>query len=210
MTSDRVLGIERVLAHRLKGVSVLLEGIYDHGNMAAVMRTCEALGVYRVHFVDLPLNPKAARRVGQGAQKWLSLRRHTAVPAAVSFLRQQGYRLWASSLGAPKRINELDLDRPVCLVFGNEHEGISAELRALCDESYEIPMLGYTQSLNVACAASIALFSVTERYRQQLAQSSDLSDEDRAELREEYHRRVVRGSELLIGARASGQSDLDE
>ena len=66
VTPRRAQRIERVIEARIKGITVLLEGIYDHGNITAVMRTCDALGVHNVHLVDLPYVFKPARRVAQG------------------------------------------------------------------------------------------------------------------------------------------------
>ena len=86
LNERRAQRIEQVLARRLSGITVLLEGTYDHGNIAAVLRTCEAFGVQSVHLVDLPSTFKPARKVGQGAQKWLTLRIHDTVKAAAESL----------------------------------------------------------------------------------------------------------------------------
>ncbi len=58
---------------------------------------------------------------------------------------------------APTPLEDVDFSRPTALVFGNERLGVSAELLALCDGAFTIPMYGLTESLNVSVAASIAI-----------------------------------------------------
>jgi tRNA (guanosine-2'-O-)-methyltransferase len=198
LSERRIALMEEVIARRLTGVAVLLESLYDHGNLAAVMRTCEALGVLRVHWVDLPDTYKEARKVSQGAQKWLDVREHADVGSAVGWFRERGYRLAAADLDATMSLEELDVSAPVALVFGNEREGISASMRAACDVTYRIPMVGFAQSLNISCAAAISLYETVRRYRERLGATGDLSVEEAAEVRELFYRRAVKRSELLL------------
>jgi tRNA G18 (ribose-2'-O)-methylase SpoU len=54
---------------------------------------------------------------------------------------------------------------PVCIVFGHEVEGISAEISALCDTHVRIPMLGCKHSLNVATAGGVVIYELLRKYR---------------------------------------------
>ena len=198
MVDRRVERIEEVIRRRLWGITVLLEELSDHGNTVAIMRTCEALGIQNVHLVELDGQFKPAKKVGQGADKWLTIHVHESAEHAVDSLRSQGYRLLAAELTASETLHGIELSGPVVLVFGGELDGITSRLSDLCDGSFKIPLVGQTQSLNVSCAAAITLHEISNRYRDALGRDSDLSDEEAAEVRELFYRRSVRASELLL------------
>ena len=60
-------------------------------------------------------------------------------------------------------LHELNLTEPVCLVFGNEHGGISEEIIAMADGNFIIPQVGIIKSLNISVACAVCLY---EAYRQ--------------------------------------------
>lgn len=202
LTQRRARRIEEVLSTRLAGVRVLTERFFDHGNIVAIMRTCEAFGVFGIDLLEFDTLFRPAKKVGQGAHKWLDVHKHTSVEEAVETLKAGGYRLVGATLTANQRLEEIDVAKPLVVVFGNEHEGITQELEALCDEAFCIPMMGYTQSLNVSCAAAITVYDVTRRYRQSIGCAGDLSDGEKNRLRAVYYRRAVKHSELLLEASA--------
>lgn len=198
LSDERARGIERVIGQRLKGVTVLLEELYDHGNIVAIMRTCEALGVQGVHLIEREGEFKRAKKIGRGADKWLSIQVHFDPVSAATALKARGYRLLAADLEADRPLERVDVTQPVALVLGNEHEGITPALRDLCDERFAIPMVGQTQSLNVSCAGAICLYSLVSRVRARLGGGTDLTEEDQAAVRETFYRRSVRASDLIV------------
>ena len=198
MVDRRVERIEEVISRRLWGITVLLEELSDHGNTVAIMRTCEALGIQNVHLVELDGEYKPAKKIGKGADKWLTIHVHKSSTEAAAVLTGQGYRLLAAELAAPTPLEAIELSDPVALVFGGEKEGITPELSELCDGSFRISMVGHTQSLNVSCAAAISLYAVANRYRKALGQEGDLAPDQAAVVRELFYRRSVRASELLV------------
>jgi len=198
LSEERTERIETVISHRIKGLTVLLEQPYDHGNIVAIMRTCETFGVHDVHIVERDGAFKQAKKVGQGADKWLNIEVHQTPQNAAAKLKSAGYQLLAADLTATRPLSEFDLTGRVALVFGTEKEGISETLRTLCDDSYAIPMVGFTQSLNLSCAAAISLHTASQVYRSHLAGDSDLTEEQAAEVRAFFYRRSVRYSEVLL------------
>jgi 23S rRNA (guanosine2251-2'-O)-methyltransferase len=54
---------------------------------------------------------------------------------------------------------------PVCVLFGHEVDGLSAELTAACDTHVRLPMLGLKHSLNVSCAGAIVMYELLRKYR---------------------------------------------
>ncbi|MGZ6126175.1 MAG: TrmH family RNA methyltransferase, partial [Myxococcales bacterium] len=80
----------------------------------------------------------------------------------------------------------LPADRPVALLFGNEHEGPSAATLRACSGTFRIPMAGFTQSFNVSVAAAIALSHLAAARRQHLGAAGDLSAAARVQLRDRF------------------------
>ena len=67
LTKRRLERIEAALVHRSYGITVVLEALYDQGNVAAVMRTCDGLGVQRVNLILTNPYYKTDRKVSQGS-----------------------------------------------------------------------------------------------------------------------------------------------
>lgn len=180
MIADRrVERMQQVLDERLGHVRCAIEAVYHRHNVSAILRTCDALGVHRVHLVAgerLRVSKGAAR----GAERWLSLRHHDGPTEAIEALRADGFRVFVADLeGDPRTPEELPLDRPICLWFGAELVGVSPEARAAADGVVTLPMRGMAQSLNVSVAAALALRPVAERARA-LGRSAFLTAPERA------------------------------
>jgi tRNA (guanosine-2'-O-)-methyltransferase len=95
--------------------------------------------------------------------------------------------VWAGHLDDRGRLyTDLSADRPIALLFGNEHEGPSAQTLAACTGTFRIPMAGFTQSFNVSVAAGIALAHVTAARRRALGAAGDLPPQARVQLRDRF------------------------
>ena len=109
----------------------------------------------------------AARRVAKGSHRWLDIRTFTTVPSCVAALRERGYRIVVATMEG--EFGPADLpNAPTAVVFGNEHSGVSDELRDLADGGYAIPMVGFAESLNVSVAAAVTFFAGTRDQKGQL------------------------------------------
>src|SRR2546421_11250060 len=159
LTPERLARIDAVVCARLRSVTVVLDRLLDAHNVAAVLRTAEGLGLARVHVVPHDARDDAAhRRVTQDAHKWLDVETHTSGAQAARALARQGFAVYAGQLDPQARpYTEIAADRPVALLFGNEHEGPSTEAVSACGGSFRIPMAGFTQSFHVSGAAGIPL-----------------------------------------------------
>ena len=180
--------IEQVLAARTRSVTVVLERLEDAFNMAAVLRTCEGMGLQDVHVVrnpDAPFGPNT--RVTQGCDKWLDLHLYKDAPTCVERLRAQGYRVLASTLrpGATS-LFDLRFDQRTALVFGNERFGCSEAMQAAADGAFWIPMQGFSQSMNISAAAAATVTRAVAWRREHLGVQGDLTDEEKAELRHRF------------------------
>lgn len=157
-----------VLRDRLGHVRCAVEHLHHRHNASAILRTCDALGIHRVHLVgDRHFAP--SQGASRGAYRWLELYRHRHASEAIAAIRAAGCRLYVADLAddavAPRAV---PLDQPVCLWFGAELAGVCDEARDEADGVVTIPMRGMAQSLNVSVATALALEPVAERARQEV------------------------------------------
>ena len=188
LTGERQARIESVVEARLQSVTAVLDRLLDPHNTAAILRTAEGLGLARVHLVaHEAADGIAHRRVTQDAHKWLDVEAHASGALAARRLRESGFAVWAGHLDRAARLySELPADRPMALLFGNEHEGPSPETLAACTGTFRIPMAGFTQSFNVSVAAGIALAHLAAARRRLLGRPGDLPEEARVQLRDRF------------------------
>ena len=190
LTPERKARIQSVVDARLRSVTVVLDRLLDPHNTAAILRTAEGLGIAKAHVVPHEAGDSVAhRRVTQDAHKWLEVEMHPSGARAAGLLRLAGYEVWAGHLAPEARLHtEVPADRPVALLFGNEHEGPSPATLAACTGVFRIPMAGFTQSFNVSVAAGIALSQICAARRAFLHQAGDLSPQERRALRSRFLR----------------------
>jgi tRNA (guanosine-2'-O-)-methyltransferase len=190
LTPQRLARIDAVIAGRLRSVTVVLDRLLDAHNVAAVLRTCEGLGIARVHVVPHDARDAGAhRRVTQDADKWIDVRIEDEGAAVAKKLASEGFAVYAGHLDAQARpYTDIPVDRPVALLFGNEHEGPSPQTLAACAGTFRIPMAGFTQSFNVSVAAGIALSQICSARRALLRSPGDLSSDEQRELRSRFLR----------------------
>ena len=195
--------IDRVVAERLGTLTLVLEGVHDPHNLAAVLRTAEGLGLQEVHVIlggsGAPAGFRPSAKITQGADKWLDVTRHHGPEACVGALRERGFQLFASLLDDEAQpLDQLPFERKIALIFGNEHEGVSRELADACDGCFRIPMYGFTQSFNVSVAAAIAIHTGVAAVRRGVGGSGgNLSRNERAALRRRFYARAVKQGRKL-------------
>ncbi len=190
LTSERVQKIERVASQRNFSNAVVLEGIYDRGNISAVMRTAEAFGFVNFHVIETQERFKEANRVTQGADKWTEVQKWKNTKDCILDLKKRGHKIVATSLEASKPLNEIDWTVPTALVLGNEKEGISKEMFELSDERVIIPMTGFVQSFNISVAGALCLYHIYSKRMEKLGQVGDVSPEQIEILKAHYYLRT--------------------
>lgn len=167
MTPERNALVASRLDQRQPDLTVLMEQVHKPHNFSAILRSCDAVGVYRAHAVPPEGEFPVISHTAQGAEKWVYVRRFPDMAMAASELRQQGLTLLAAHLGdGACDFRQADLCRPVAIVLGTERHGVSAQAMRCVDGLIAIPMLGMVESLNVSVACALILF---EAQRQRLA-----------------------------------------
>lgn len=169
MTPRRQARIETVLAHRQNNLTVVLENVFDPHNVSAVMRSCDAVGVQEIYVLNtrIPRHKKWGSRSSSSAAKWLTVHQFEDTADCMAALRRKYACILTTHLSSDAvSLYSLDLARSTALVFGNEHAGVSDEIRALCDGNFAIPQVGMILSLNISVACAVSLY---EAFRQKTA-----------------------------------------
>ena len=144
---------------------VVLDGITDVGNFGAIARSAECLGV---HAIIVPAQGSAqinaeAMKASAGALNNVLVCREKNLLTAVSFLKTNGIRIFATEMKSSSEISKADFTVPCAIVMGSEGNGVSKEILKQCDERLRINMTGKTESLNVSVSAGIVLYEVLKQ-----------------------------------------------
>ncbi len=166
MTPKRFKRIQAVLQRRQPDLTVLLEDVHKPHNLSAIIRTCDAVGVFELHAVNLASELPLVSQIAQGSEKWVYLRTQSNIKIAITSLQERGFKVCAAHL-SQKAVDyrNLDYTKPTAILLGAEKWGVSQEAAGLVDEHIIIPLVGMVQSLNVSVAAAVILF---EAQRQRL------------------------------------------
>jgi len=195
--------VEKVLDHRTRYVTVVLENIYQSQNASAVIRTCECMGLQDVHVIEDTAKYQLNVRVLKGSDKWISLQRYrnkniNNTEACFNRLKSDGYRiLLADPSEDGVSIDEIQVKSgKMALVFGNELRGVSDYAVQNCDQKIRIPMFGFTESLNISVSVAICLNTILSKLR-----LSDLpiglTEEEKQIIRLHWFKKIVRRSDIL-------------
>jgi tRNA (guanosine-2'-O-)-methyltransferase len=181
-TPERCARLRDVFARRVQAVTVVMDAPHDPHNGAAVLRSCDAFGVARLHVVERVEQFLAARTVSRGSEQWVETRRYDDAATAIAALRASGHELVATHPQGELSPDDLRGIPRLALVLGNERQGIRDDLVAACGRSVRIAMRGFAESLNVSVTAAILLHHATE------GRPGDLDEEQRTWL---YARALV-------------------
>ena len=201
LTPERREKIERVAQGRCFDISVVLESIYDRGNISAVMRTAEGLGFSNFHIIETFEKFKNANRVTQGADKWVESKKWKSTDDFIQFAKQNKIRICVTSLEAAKPIHEIDFSTPLALVLGNEKDGVSKKMLEAADERVIIPMPGFVQSFNISVAGALCLYQVYQDRLKRLGRVADVTPEQIEILKAQYAMRTLDSAEDILKAK---------
>ncbi|MEM9404175.1 MAG: tRNA (guanosine(18)-2'-O)-methyltransferase TrmH [Pseudomonadota bacterium] len=159
MTPERFAKLRARLDRRQPDLTVLAENTHKTHNIAAMLRTADAVGLFTVHAVFETTEFRHHHRVAGGARKWVNLTLHDSTRAATDELQGGGFRLLAAHPGVDAiDYREIDYTQKTALVMGSELDGISDDAASAVDAFVSIPMEGMGASLNVSVAAALLLY----------------------------------------------------
>jgi tRNA (guanosine-2'-O-)-methyltransferase len=170
LTDNRKNLFKKVLDKRTRHFAVVLEDIFQPHNASAVVRTADIFGVQDVHAIENKYTNKVSRHVAKGSQKWVTSKRYKSdgdnTKICLDNLREKGYQIIATSPHNDScLLQDFDVTKKSAFVFGVEAEGVSNYVKEQADGFLKIPMVGFTESLNISVAAAIILQDVTTKLR---------------------------------------------
>lgn len=201
VTDKRKELFKTVLGQRTRHFTVVLENIYQQHNSSAVVRSCDIFGVQDLHVIENTYSSKVSRHVAKGSQKWLTFRRYKKdtnnTVECFQKLREDGYQIIATTPHNDScMLHDFDISKKSAFVFGVEKEGVSDYVMENADGFLKIPMVGFTESLNISVAAAIILENLTTRLRRSQLDWK-LSEEEVLELYIEWVQKSIKNVDKI-------------
>ena len=147
-------------------LTVVLDNIRSLNNVGSIFRTADGLGVEKLWLCGITGYPPQGEiaKTALGAEESVDWAYGADVVKVVELMKQMGYEIvMLEQAEGAVDLEDFSPTRPVCLVIGNEVDGVSDSVVPLCDRAIEINMLGVKNSLNVAVAFGVAAFSLRNK-----------------------------------------------
>lgn len=145
-----------------------MDNIRSLYNVGSIFRTADAAGVEKLVLCGITAAPPHAslRKTALGADERVAWEQERNGVKALARLRLAGCRVAAIETGAGAvDLYDWEPEFPLVVVFGNEVEGVSPAMLAMCDVRVSIPMHGIKRSLNVSTAAGVVCYELLRRRR---------------------------------------------
>ncbi|WP_299335751.1 RNA methyltransferase [uncultured Psychroserpens sp.] len=198
LTTQRKEKFERIVAQRTKHFTVATEDVYQLHNTSAVIRSCDVFGIQEVNIIEEQNTKKIDREIAMGSQKWVDLHRYHSVKDAIKDLKRKGYQIVATTPHENDSLLEtFDVTNKSCFFFGREMSGLSQEVIDQADCFLKIPMVGFTESLNISVSAAIILQHVTTKLKQSDV-NWHLTEDEQLEKRLDWCKKTIKSHKEII------------
>lgn len=197
VTEKRRTLFDKVLSERTRHFTVAIEDIYQPHNASAVVRSCEIFGIQDVHVIQNKYKFYASNQVAKGAQKWLDFKlfkekETNNTLACIDDLKSRGYKVIATTPHNDSCVlQDFDINEKAAFFFGVEKEGLSKDVMDNADGYLKIPMVGFTESLNISVAAAIILQSMNEKLKKSDVDWK-LKPDEKSELYQEWLEKSIK------------------
>jgi tRNA (guanosine-2'-O-)-methyltransferase len=196
--------MEKVLSQRTRKLTVVLEDIFQSQNASAAIRTCECFGIQDVHIIESRSKYGTNLKVLKGSHNWVNINKQKfnerdGPQSAFENLKAMGYKILVTSVSpGSQSIYDINPDAlgKIALVMGNELHGASSIAVANADALVHIPMVGFTESLNVSVSAAICISSLVNKIRSS-AIDWRLNEEEKSEIRLQWVKAMVNRVDVL-------------
>jgi len=166
LTENRKNKFRKVLENRTKHFTVVVEDIFQMHNASAVMRSCEIFGIQELNVIEQRYGKSIDKEIAMGAQKWVDIKTFDSISNCVDTMKNQGYQIIATTPHENDcEMDNFDISKPSALFFGTERDGLSDEILQRSDGFLKIPMVGFTESLNISVSAAIIIQNLMNRLR---------------------------------------------
>lgn len=198
ITEERKQRFSEIISQRTNHFTVAMEDVFQMHNTSAVVRTCEVFGVQQAHSIEGRYGKRLDEKIAMGAQKWVDVFRYDDTQKCIDILREKGYQIVATT---PHKdaylLNDFDISKKSAFFFGTEKEGLSEKVLAQADTYLKIPMVGFTESLNISVAVAIVLQQLTDKLRRSNIKWQ-LTNEERYSVLEQWTKISVRNVNDVI------------
>ena len=156
---ERFHKIRRLLEQRQVDLTLVMDNVNKPHNLAAIIRSCDSVGIHRMHAVSYRSSIRTKQRTAAGASKWVKVELEESIIPIGRKLRENGMQILVATY-RPDAVDfrSIDYTRPTAIVVGEELKGPSEEALQTADRCIYIPMAGMVESLNVSVAAAVILF----------------------------------------------------
>ncbi|MCX6119292.1 MAG: RNA methyltransferase [Proteobacteria bacterium] len=169
LTDKRRQRMIDTVSRRTNYIRLVVQDVHQPHNVSACIRSAEGFGIQNIDVVTLKTKFDTST-VARGVDHWVHINKHPSVKQCVDTLHNQGYLVAAAfPYGDAIALDELPIDKPIALAFGNEHEGLSKEWLELSDVRFTIPMSGIVESLNISVCAAISMYTTSQRALKKLS-----------------------------------------
>lgn len=198
LTDRRRELFKEILSNRTRHFTVVTEDVYQLHNTSAVMRTCDIFGIQDLHVVEEIEGKRIDKEIAMGAQKWVSLHRYGNINQCINTLKNQGYRIVATTPHKDSQfIDDFDVTQKAAFFFGKESDGLSDKVFSQADSFLKIPMYGFTESLNISVSAAIILQQVVSKLRKTTIDWK-LSEAEQLVLRLDWAKKSIKSIDQIL------------
>ena len=197
ITENRKEGFKRVLQNRTKHFTVAMEDVYQLHNTSAVMRSCEVFGIQELNVIEQKFGKRIDKEIALGAQKWVDVNRFATIQTCIDDLKGKGYQIIATTPHNDScLLQDFDISKPSAIFFGTEKLGLSEEVLQQADGFLKIPMVGFTESLNISVSAAIIIQDITARLRRSTI-NWQLTEEELFEKQLDWTRKSIKDIDFI-------------
>jgi len=198
ITENRIERFKNILSQRTKHFTVATEDVYQLHNTSAVMRSCDVFGIQELSIVEEANSKSIDREIAMGAQKWVDLNRYHSTKDCITDLKSKGYQIVATTPHVDDcELIDFDITKKSCFFFGRETEGLSQQVIDQADCFLKIPMVGFTESLNISVSAAIILQHVTAKLRKSTI-IWQLTDAEIIEKRCDWIKKTIKDYDAIV------------
>ena len=198
LSPERKQRFLEVLSYRTKYLTVAAEDVFQMHNASAIVRSCDVFGIQELHLIEGRYGQRIDKNIALGAQQWVDVKSYKNSLECIDSLKAAGYRIAATvPTGKAVPLSEFILDCKTALFFGTEKEGLSEEVIDKADAFIQIPMVGFSESLNVSVSAAIIL----QRLSTELRNSNlpwQLTEDEKMEKRLDWAKKTIKQSAQII------------
>ena len=165
LTKNRLTRFDKVVNERTKHFVAVVEDIYNERNASAVIRTCDCFGIQEINIIENYNKYTISKNIAKGAENWLDINLYenkvNNTQQCLTQLKNRGYQIVCTSPSNNAiELSEFDISKKSAIVFGGEKNGLTKTALKNADVLIKIPMIGFSQSLNISVAAAIVFYQI--------------------------------------------------